>query len=175
MKSGGEARGLMRNGANQLEGSEIKGDIMNQPKVEPIPGRDMFGVTEDYSVVSLAEKITVPEFFITDGASIPMFAWQIMYTPFHPDVMAAAVVHDWLYTNHQCSRKMADLIFKDILIANGVDESKADLMYKAVRIGGRAAWKMTEENLNYMYILRLTLLHNSVCMNAYKFPDEVLD
>ena len=41
--------------------------------------------------------ITVPAYFITDGASIPRTLWPVIGHPFKADVFQAAVVHDFLY------------------------------------------------------------------------------
>ena len=117
-----------------------------QPLLRPVPQRDMYVLCEDYTryfkVDGVTRKVTVPEGFIFDGASIPKWAWQVIYSPFHPDVMAAALVHDYLYGHHKFTRIESDSIFEYLLIKNGVDETKASLMYKAVRVGGRSAWEI---------------------------------
>ena len=44
----------------------------------------------------------------------------------------AAVFHDWLFTQKGVTRKQADRMFRDLLIAYGVSSRKADLMYTFV-------------------------------------------
>ncbi len=44
----------------------------------------------------------------------------------------AAVFHDWLFTQPGISRAQADRMFYDILLAYGVPDSKATLMYRTV-------------------------------------------
>ena len=72
---------------------------MKQPTVKPAPSADRYEVTRDYDLNIDGEHIVVPKGLRYDGASIPEAAWQLTYTPFHPDVMAASVIHDWLWLN----------------------------------------------------------------------------
>jgi hypothetical protein len=44
----------------------------------------------------------------------------------------AAVFHDWLFTQPGISRAKADRLFYDLLLAYGVSEQKARLMYTSV-------------------------------------------
>lgn len=45
----------------------------------------------------LGPYITVPNGFISDGASIPKFLWSIVGSPWSGKYTQAAVLHDWLY------------------------------------------------------------------------------
>jgi len=49
----------------------------------------------------------------------------------HPETWAA-VFHDWLFTQPGISRADADQLFYDLLVAYGVPEQKARLMYTTV-------------------------------------------
>lgn len=49
----------------------------------------------------------------------------------HPETWAA-VFHDWLFTQPGMSRATADRLFYDLLLAYGVSENKARLMYTTV-------------------------------------------
>lgn len=49
----------------------------------------------------------------------------------HPETWAA-MFHDWLFTQPGMNRSKADRLFYDLLIAYGVSESKARLMYTTV-------------------------------------------
>lgn len=51
--------------------------------------------------------------------------------PKHPETWAA-VFHDWLFTQPGMSRSRADGLFYELLVAYGVPETKARLMYTAV-------------------------------------------
>jgi len=139
---------------------------MNQPIVKPDPGRNRYILMEDY----IYKDIRIPSGFIFDGASVPKL-FQFISTPFHPDVMAAAIVHDWLYVNHQTDRKAADIILYDLLVANGIRKFKAKLMYKAVRVGGVASWGYNTEDINKLTILYI-LCKDNADFEAYHFPKD---
>lgn len=49
----------------------------------------------------------------------------------HPETWAA-VFHDWLFTQPGVSRSMADRTFYELLLAYGVPEKKARMMYTTV-------------------------------------------
>jgi len=144
-----------------------------QPNLSPVPMNDQYALLDDYSIKYGNTKITVPEFFIYDGASIPSFGWLVTYTPFHPDIMAPALIHDWLYVNHQLTRGMADQILYDLMILNGANKTKAKLMYQAVRIGGGAAWDNSDEDIKKIMLLySLCKLNNS--FDEYHFPVHIV-
>ena len=84
-------------------------------------------------------KILVPAGFRTDFASVPRLFWRVVppwgrYSP-------AAAVHDYLYATGQMSRRDADVVFYDKMIALGVNKAKAWTMYRAVRMFGGLAWR----------------------------------
>jgi len=87
----------------------------------------------------------VPAGFRTDGASIPIgLRWLF---PHGGPKFAAAVVHDYLYRTGKTTRKKADEIFYNMMIANGEVEWKAKAMYAGVRAGGWVVWnKRRQEN-----------------------------
>jgi hypothetical protein len=89
----------------------------------------------------------IPAGFICDGASIPRLLW--LWNP--PDGLhrAGAVWHDWAYQNRgrlygphvwRITRKEADRYFREIMLASGVSECSAWLMWAGVRLGGWLAW-----------------------------------
>ena len=116
---------------------------LRQPLLIPIlfEGREVYQLVEEWSFVSMSERIAVPKGFICDGASIPRLLWMIR----PPDGIhrAAAVAHDWLYANKGFgvfTRKKCDLVFLDLLKAAGVSWLSRKLMYRGVRLGGWVAW-----------------------------------
>jgi hypothetical protein len=128
---------------------------MSRLELTPIEG-DMSMVTEPYQRAG----ICVPAGFLTDGASIPSFAWRLTYPPRHPRVIEAAVVHDYLYATHvnKTTRKQADIVFYAILLAEGVPRWKARLMHWGVRVGGARAYRTGPERL------RIRKLAYDVCV-----------
>lgn len=121
--------------------------MIPQPKLTPRPEKNLYELIEPYTYICTVDdnrlEITVPTGFLYNGASIPAIGWVATYTPFHPDVVAAALIHDWLYGPNELGidRYTADSIFYQLLIENGVREMTAEIMYNAVRIGGSGYWK----------------------------------
>lgn len=149
------------------------GVTMQQLTVVPLGYEDRYIVLDDYQVVYGNLRIVVPNYFRFDGASIPSIGWQLTYTPFHPKVLVAACVHDWLYTNHQVGRAMADKIFYDLLIMNGANAIKAKLMYCAVRIFGGSHWGYTDKEIRRLEEL-YTMCKYSLRFDEYHFPVGLL-
>jgi hypothetical protein len=106
-------------------------------------------------------RLTVPRLFRHDGASIPSFAWFALA----PDglIRSAALIHDWIYKNNgvlparsvegsmdgvtwrsirdfTLTRKQADQIFLDVMLASGMNRSLAKTAHRFVRMFARR-WK----------------------------------
>jgi len=92
-----------------------------------------------FAVKVRGKEITVPAGFKTDFASVPRLFWNL--APPWGKYSRAAVVHDWLYQSGITEKDVADLIFKALMIRYGVPAWKAEVMYKAVKWFGGAAWK----------------------------------
>lgn len=86
----------------------------------------------------------VPAGFITDFASVPRI--PIAYLLTGGTAHAAAVVHDFLYTNHEVPRAMADAVFREAIIASGGPSWRAWMMWAGVRIGGGGSWDAPGQN-----------------------------
>lgn len=99
----------------------------------------------------------VPEGFIFDGASIPRGLWNL-FEPNHPRHMAAACIHDFLYSSELYNRKICDKLFYLFLIERGVNKCKAWIMYKAVDLFGGFA----------MDGKRIVETRNMIGINDYK-------
>jgi len=83
-------------------------------------------------------EIVVPAGFDTDYASIPRIFWAI-YAP-DGSYAEAAVVHDFLYWAQPIERAEADEVFYEAMTALGVPWLRRQILYRAVRLGGWAAW-----------------------------------
>ena len=115
---------------------------MQQPLLKPDPDSEMYQLQADYTYsYNNGRTVTVLKDFMYNGASIPMAAWPFLYTPFHPKIMAAALIHDWLYSTGELDRFTADSIFYRVLIDSGVPDTEAEVMYRGVRIGGFLAYE----------------------------------
>jgi hypothetical protein len=95
----------------------------------------------DYTFYLDAIPYTIPAGFDTDLASIPRIVWPIM-SPAKSELMEAAIIHDWLY-KETCyfTREETDVIFYDMLRANGTPRWQASIMYYAVRTFGGAYYQ----------------------------------
>ena len=92
-----------------------------------------------FSVVAKAQ-LEVPEGFVTDFASVPRI--PILFDLLGDQGQMAAALHDWLYTapHPLPSREHADDVLKEALIAQGMDEAEAILMFLGARLGGESAY-----------------------------------
>jgi len=142
---------------------------LKQPNLSPVPEHNLYCLLDDYEFKYNDIKIVVPEYYMFNGASIPAIAWQITFTPFHPDVIAPALIHDWCYTNEQVDRETADKIFYDMLILNNADKIKAKAMHKAVRTFGASSYGMNDKKQKAMNLLYLLIRKNDN-FDDYCFP-----
>jgi len=85
------------------------------------------------------DVISVPRGFATDFASVPRIFWPLI-CPYGKQGKAA-VIHDYLYQSGERPRKEADDIFREAMGVLGVSSWKKFLMYWAVRIFGKFAYK----------------------------------
>ena len=90
----------------------------------------------------------VPQFFETDFASIPDWA-QFFVKPQDPEVIGAAVIHDWLYAFGgepiSESKQRADRLFRKELENAGINIVRRNIMYLAVaNFGGKSFGKQAE-------------------------------
>jgi len=88
-----------------------------------------FGYDADITIV------TVPVGFRTDFASVPRLLWSII--PPIGTYSGAAVIHDYLYTQHPAGRKWCDAVFDCLMKEDGVGWIERKIMWVAVRIFGR--------------------------------------
>lgn len=73
---------------------------------------------------------------LTDGASIPDWAQSVIGGPWDESYLKAAVLHDYYCGSMTATWRDTHLMFYDALIAQGVSEYKAKLMYYAVYLEG---------------------------------------
>lgn len=77
----------------------------------------------------------VKENYCWDGASIPRFAWRLIGANTAAEFLIPSLIHDVLCENHHYidnDRELSSKIFRALLIAAGVNEFKANIMYAAV-------------------------------------------
>lgn len=79
----------------------------------------------------------IKENYCWDGASIPRFAWRLVGAKTDNEFLIPSLIHDVLCENHNYidnDRELSSRVFRALLIASGVCELKANIMYAAVDI-----------------------------------------
>lgn len=106
-------------------------------------GRQM-RLIESFSFVDTSGvKWTAPAFSIVDGASIPSIFWSNFGPPFVGKYRRASVIHDVYCERRDREHRKVHKMFYDAAITDGVDRSKARLMYLAIRAFG-PKWEHVE-------------------------------
>lgn len=118
----------------------IKGDIIVKyegTKEYPFE----WTLAEPLSVIlSNGKLMQIPVGYLTDFASVPRFLWSFI-SPIG-QVNLPSIIHDYIYTEHNYSRKFGDdefLKWMDFIAPH--HKFKNRVMYCAVRIFGRPRWK----------------------------------
>ena len=107
--------------------------------VKPIPDADKYELVEPLVFYINKKRHVIPAGFRFE-CSVPVIFYCVLKTPFDPQVMQAACVHDYLYAHHICTKEQADLKFKALLIYNGVSKETAETMYQGVKLFGHHAY-----------------------------------
>ena len=115
--------------------------VIPPPEVAPFIDGNHWVLLNDleYRIDDTDLVITVPRGFVTDFTSVP----RVLCAYISPTGRTgrAAIVHDYLYWDQGCSRKQADYIMLLGMKETGVDRGKQRNVYRALRFGGRGAWK----------------------------------
>jgi hypothetical protein len=119
------------------------GKFLSTLAVEQVnPDQGTWRLTQPLSFHSIfAGVLTVPAGFVTDFASVPRI--PIIFDVLGDKGQAAATLHDWLYAKpHPLeTRERADEVLKEALIAQGMDDAEASLMFLGVRLGGESHYE----------------------------------
>jgi hypothetical protein len=112
--------------------------------------RGKWRLRQDYVVKVAGHRITIPNGFIFDLASIPRGFWWAC-APFELSIVAP-LVHDFLYRYQGdppigslfpmrvLTRRMTDDLFRLLMELEGVPKWRRGFAYRAVRAFGRSAW-----------------------------------
>lgn len=113
------------------------------PLVGLPPDYKLFEVQVDFryhvGAENSGEVIDIEKGTITDGATIPWWAWSIIGGPLGP-YAPAAVVHDVLYVRGTYTRRKSDRIFLEAMKVLKVFWLKRRTMWLAVRVAGWKPW-----------------------------------
>jgi len=112
-----------------------------------------FMLTKPFDAIEDGVLYRAPAGMLTDGASIPRFAWRIVGSPWTGRYLRAAIIHDAGYNGKllsgpvdgilescEMTRKEIDELFYRLMLARGVGKRRAWAMHRAVRAGGWAPW-----------------------------------
>ena len=107
-----------------------------------------------------------------DGASVPRVAWMFITTPYAPRVMAAALVHDWLYLTHHVDRETADTIFLWMLELTAMSRWRRAIMYYALRCCGWWAWTTRKRDAIRLQQLKARLRRKRLPLSRYRLGSQ---
>lgn len=124
----------------------------------------------DYLYEGGGHEVWIPRGFIYDGASIPAFAWNKISTPFNPRIMRAAVVHDWVYYNHQMDRDDADELFDHILDEDGFGSTTRWVVRQALALAGGFYWDNDDDDIAFLKHLWNDHPMDNSYKARFKFP-----
>jgi hypothetical protein len=89
---------------------------------------------------------SVPKNAAVDGASIPRFLWTMIGGPWDGAYRKASVIHDWYCFRRSKPWQTVHRMFFEAMLASGVGQKKAKLMYLAVYYRGPRWDGMTIRN-----------------------------
>ena len=91
----------------------------------------------------VSRQVAVPAGFVHNGPSVPNRLRGVVY--YTHRLLRPSIVHDYLYSGYGAkngwTRKEADKLFLESLIAEGVGRIRRRTMWLAVRALGRSHWK----------------------------------
>lgn len=120
----------------------MNAQFLSPLRLERAIGRDEWYLLEPLKFYSrvLRRIVNVPPGFQTDFASVPWFFWRVM--PKNGAWDAPAVLHDAIYRGVvEGTRKEADDVFLEAMLAIGVPAWRAKSMWLAVRLFGAGPYQ----------------------------------
>lgn len=110
----------------------------------------------------------VPKGALVDGASIPQLFWSVFGGPFEGRYRDASVIHDYYCKIRTEPWERVHKMFYYAMLANGVDSSKAAMMYYAVNWFGPRWELITNRKIAAeMSSLTVTTLIGEKQLNSY--------
>lgn len=98
-------------------------------------------LVQPYSITTADWIVDFKQGFQSDGASEPRATWTALgLTPFSGASIDASLTHDGLTRAELLARTECNLIFRELLLKNGVVSNKAEAMYQAVERAGAMVW-----------------------------------
>lgn len=157
------------------------GSFSGYPKVELIDPPPDIRLLDDLEFTSKAGEVWLaPKSYVSNGASIPRFAWLHIGGPLSGAYRDASIIHDYYcqnyttYWNEDYKRdwKSVHRAFYFAMRARGVNRAKAQAMYWAVYyLGPRWEWK--DGKVRRLNLVRLK--EHSPLPDAEKLMKEDID
>jgi hypothetical protein len=109
------------------------GKYEGELQLQPVPGSRGMKLLKDYTFIdSAGGRWSAPAGYVSDGASIPRIAWSIIGDPWGGDYRNAAIIHDVACDRKQRPWEAVHLTFYYAMLAAGVSNFQAKVMYTAV-------------------------------------------
>lgn len=104
------------------------GKLVLEPRNKPY-----YEVMQDFSFIDKdGHKWTTRKGYKTDGASIPRLLWSVIGDPYGGGYIKSAVIHDQACDDRDRTWQETHRVFFDAMIEEGVNPTKAYIMYAAV-------------------------------------------
>ena len=144
------------------------------PCIKPLDPRMKKGVRVVEDFIAPDGEI-VQRMFDSDGATIPRACWSIVGSPYDPDILPAALGHDWDYWTRRIPRAEADDKFYRNLREWGCGKARATAMHKAVRLFGGSYFKRAPIDIEYARIFAAHLKQQGIEPLFLKYFPEIQD
>lgn len=92
--------------------------------------------------------ITAPAGLVSDGESTPRLLAGFTGKP----SLRSGVIHDSEYQQHHFTKEQTDALYREMMLADGVDEIHAQERYAAVDFYGRKAWDSGPSRLRVLSV-----------------------
>lgn len=107
-------------------------------------------LTAAYAVTTSVGVVDIDAGFRSDGCSIPRRLWSTLgLSPFSGAAIRGGLGHDAMVRGELYSPQACNLLFREILLADGVQPDKAEVMYRAVELAAPDVWALhTADSIN---------------------------
>ena len=121
--------------------------MIQAPTLKPFSDSKDFMLVRDmiYILGETDISITVPKGFVTDFASVPKGLWSFGLSP-HGKFSKAAIIHDYLYWTHGCTREQSDMIMLIAMKESQVEKVDQFALYEGLDLAGNPAWVENRED-----------------------------
>lgn len=147
--------------------AEFIGKLVLEPREKP-----RYEVMEDFSYKDRLGRVwTTTKGYQTDGASIPKLLWPVIGDPYGGGYIKSAVIHDQACDERKRTWQETHQVFFDAMIEEGVNPTRAYVMYAAVyKYGPR--WKVNILSSDIQPTLEMS---RSICLNCAPISTLTID